>query len=131
MTRRSSSATLALIMVASTLTLWCDALQAQSYPARPLRWLVSGAAGGVPDTVARIVAQGLSQGLGQPIVIENRGGAAGTIGMEAGAKAQADGYSIVLGTTGTLASAAALYPNLRYDPIKSFSPVSQLVMRPA
>ena len=130
MTRRRSSATLTLIVVWSVLTLWGDALRGQNYPARPLRRLVSGAAGGVPDAVARIVAQGLSQELGQPIVIENRVGAAGTIAMEAGAKALAEGYTIVLGTTGTLASAAALYPNLPYDPIKSFSPVSQLVTAP-
>lgn len=108
---------------------WGAAL-GQSYPVKPIRLLVPAGAGATPDVVARVVAQGLSQGIGQPIVIDNRAGVAGTIGLGVAAKSVADGYTIVMGTTGTLASAPGLYPNLRYDPVKSFAPISQLVAAP-
>ena len=109
---------------------WSPVSVAQGYPAKPIRFLLPVAAGTTPDVVARAVAQALSHGLGQPIVVDNRSGAAGTIGMEAAAKAPADGYTVILGTTGTLASAPGLYPNLRYDPMTSFSPISLLVTAP-
>ena len=109
---------------------WCSASLAQGYPSKPVRFLVPVAAGTTPDVVARVVSQPLSQVLGQPIIVDNRTGAAGTIGMEAAAKAAPDGYTLILGTTGTLASAPGLYPNLRYDPISSFSPITLLVTAP-
>jgi tripartite-type tricarboxylate transporter receptor subunit TctC len=108
----------------------CPDAAAQSYPAKPIRLIVPFPAGGVVDIVARVVAQKLSDEAGQPIVIDNRSGAAGTVGLEAASKAPPDGYTLVLGTTGTLASAPALYPSLGYDPLKSFVPVSQLVNAP-
>ena len=103
---------------------------AQGYPSKPVRLIMPFAAGGVPDIVGRVVAKELGQGLGQSVLVDNRAGAAGTVGVEAGAKSPADGYTLVFGTTGTLASAPNLYPRLGYDPIKSFAPISLLVSAP-
>jgi tripartite-type tricarboxylate transporter receptor subunit TctC len=109
---------------------WSAAASAQAYPSKPVRLIVPFPSGGVPDIVGRVVAQRLSQALGQPVLVDNRVGAAGTVGLEAGAKSPGDGYTLVLGSTGTLASAPNLYPSLGYDPIKSFAPISLLVSAP-
>lgn len=118
------------VAIAVFLGLWSAATLAQAYPSKPLKLLVPFPAGGVPDIVGRVIAQALAQGLGQPVLVDNRAGAAGTVGLEAGAKSPADGYTLVLGTTGTLASAPSLYPSLGYDPIKSFAPISLLITAP-
>lgn len=103
---------------------------AQSYPTKPIRLMVPFPPGGSTDIVARIVAQQVSERLGQQMVIENRGGAGGTIGTALVAKAPADGYTLVLGTTSTHVVAPAVYPKLDYDPIKDFAPVSLLAVTP-
>ncbi len=103
---------------------------AQTYPTKPVRLMVPFPPGGSTDIVARIVAQQVSERLGQPMVIENRGGAGGTIGTALVAKAPADGYTLVLGTTSTHVVAPAVYPKLDYDPIKDFAPVSLLAVTP-
>lgn len=103
---------------------------AQPYPGRPIKMIVPFPPGGVTDVVSRIMAQKLSEGLGQQVVVENRAGAAGTVGADAAAKSPADGYTLFFGTTGTLASAPSLQPNLPYDPSKSFAPISQLTDSP-
>lgn len=108
---------------------WCAA-SAQAYPTKAIRLIVPFPSGGVPDIVGRLVAQRLSDGLGQNVFVDNRAGAAGTVGVEAGSRSPADGYTIVLGTTGTLASAPTLYPRLGYDPVRSFAPISLLVSAP-
>jgi tripartite-type tricarboxylate transporter receptor subunit TctC len=86
--------------------------------------------GGNTDIVGRLIAQKLTESLGQQVFVENRGGAGGTIGAEAAAKAPPDGYTIFFGTTGTLTSAPALQPDLRYDPVKAFAPISTLANAP-
>jgi len=96
------------------------------YPNRPIKLLIPFPPGGPTDIVGRLTAQKLTDGLGQPVVVENRPGASGTLGAEIVAKAPADGYTLLLGTTGTLASAPSLIPNLGYDPTRSFAPISQL-----
>ena len=96
------------------------------YPNRPIKLLIPFPPGGPTDIVGRLTAQKLTEGLGQPVVVENRPGASGTLGAEIVAKAPADGYTLLLGTTGTLASAPSLIPNLGYDPTRSFAPISQL-----
>jgi tripartite-type tricarboxylate transporter receptor subunit TctC len=96
---------------------------AQDYPIRPITLVVPYAAGGGNDAMARIVADKMSKTLGQQIVIENRGGAGGSIATRAGAKAAPDGYTLILGGTGTLAINPALYGNVGYDPRKDFTPV--------
>ncbi len=103
---------------------------AQTYPTKPVRLMVPFPPGGSTDIVARIVAQQVSERLGQQMVIENRGGAGGTIGTALVAKAPADGYTLVLGTTNTHVVAPAVYPKLDYDPIKDFAPVSLLAVTP-
>jgi len=98
-------------------------LQAQDYPNRPIMLVVPYAAGGGNDVMARIVAEKMSKTLGQQIVIENRGGAGGTIATRAVAKSAPDGYTLVIGGTGTLAINPTLYPNAGYDPRKDFAPI--------
>ena len=104
--------------------------QAQTYPDRPITMIVTFAAGGSSDLLARAVAAAMSQGLGKQIVVENRPGANGNIGAEAAAKAAPDGYTILFGTNGTLGIGPALYKNLRYDPQKDLMPVGMLHQLP-
>jgi tripartite-type tricarboxylate transporter receptor subunit TctC len=96
---------------------------AQDYPSRPITLVVPYAAGGGNDVMARIVAEKMSKSLGQQIVIENKGGAGGSIATRQVAKAAPDGYTLGLGGTGTLAINPTLYPNAGYDPRKDFAPV--------
>jgi tripartite-type tricarboxylate transporter receptor subunit TctC len=105
---------------------WCAAAVAQDYPTSPIRMVVTFAAGGSSDVLARAVAKAMSDGLGQPIVIENRPGAGGSIGTEAVARAAPDGYTLLFGTIGTHGIGPALYKNLRYDPVKDLAPVGLL-----
>jgi len=99
------------------------AAAAQDYPSRPITLVVPYAAGGGNDVMARIVAEKMSKSLGQQIVIENKGGAGGSIATRQVAKAAPDGYTLGLGGTGTLAINPTLYPNVGYDPRKDFAPV--------
>ena len=96
---------------------------AQDYPSRPITLIVPYAAGGGNDVMARIVAEKMSKSLGQQIVIENKGGAGGSIATRQVAKAAPDGYTLGLGGTGTHAINPTLYPNVGYDPRKDFAPV--------
>ena len=93
------------------------------YPNKPITIIVPFAAGGPTDTVARLLGSHMSRTLGQTIVVENVGGAGGSIGMTRVALAQPDGYIIGLGNMGTQSAAPALYPNLKYDPAKSFAQI--------
>ena len=97
--------------------------QAQDYPARTVTIIVPFAAGGPADITGRIVADIFSRHLGQKFVVENVGGAGGTIGALRAARAPADGYTILSGHLGTNALAPAFYPNLGYDPQKDFEPI--------
>jgi tripartite-type tricarboxylate transporter receptor subunit TctC len=103
---------------------------AQQYPSKPIRLMVPFPPGGSTDIVARIVAQKLGTQLGQQLVIENRGGAGGTIGTAVVAKAPADGYTLVVGTTSTHVVAPSVYQKLEYDPVKDFAPVSLMAVTP-
>jgi tripartite-type tricarboxylate transporter receptor subunit TctC len=96
---------------------------APDYPNRPLRYVVPFPPGGSTDIVARIVAAALSDGLGQQVVIDNRGGAAGTLGAELAAKAAPDGYTIFACNIASLAVSPALYKKLGYDPVAGFAPI--------
>ena len=95
-----------------------------SYPNRPIRMIVPFAPGGASDFVARILSPKLSELLGQQIVVDNRPGASGNIGMELAAKAPADGYTIYLGNIGTIAINPAIFANLALNPTKDFIPIS-------
>jgi tripartite-type tricarboxylate transporter receptor subunit TctC len=111
------------IAVAVALALLATSAPAQDYPARPITLIVPYAAGGGNDVMARIVAERMSRTLGQQIVIENKGGAGGSIATRQIAKAAPDGYTLGLGGTGTLAINPTLYPNVGYDPRRDFAPV--------
>ena len=102
----------------------------QDYPARTVQLIVPFPPGGPTDIVGRLVAQRLSEGLGRSVVVENRPGAGGTVGSAAAAKAAPDGYTLLYGSTSTLAIAPSLYRNLPYDPRVAFAPIS-LVSRGA
>jgi tripartite-type tricarboxylate transporter receptor subunit TctC len=119
-----------MIAIAAVLALQAGSLQAQTYPAKPVRVMVPFPPGGSTDIVARIVAQKLSMQLGQQMVIENRGGAGGTLGTAVVAKAPADGYTLVIGTTSTHVVAPSVYTKLEYDPVKDFAPVSLIAVTP-
>jgi tripartite-type tricarboxylate transporter receptor subunit TctC len=95
-----------------------------AYPERTIRIIVPYAPGGNIDITARTIAPGMSEALGQQVVIDNRGGAGGTLGTDIGAKAAPDGYTLVLGSSGTLSTAPPLYPKLPYDPLKDFATTS-------
>ncbi|MBI3270946.1 MAG: tripartite tricarboxylate transporter substrate binding protein BugD, partial [Planctomycetes bacterium] len=109
----------------SAATLLCAALaaQAQAWPAKNLTWIVPFAAGGPTDAMARDIADKVSRQIGQPIIIENAAGAGGTIGAGKAAKAQADGYTVLVGHMGYMGAAPALYKKLSYDPVKDFDAV--------
>ena len=99
---------------------------AETYPAKPIRLIVADAAGGAPDQLARIVGQRLADGLGQPVVVDNRPGAAGALGAEIVAHAPADGYSLLLATTAIYAILPHLRKTLPYDPVADFVAISRI-----
>lgn len=100
------------------------------YPGKPIRLIIGFPPGGSTDIVGRIVAIKLSERLGQQIVVDNRGGAGGTIGADIAAKSAPDGYTLTVGTTSTHAVAAGAYSKLPYDPVKHFSPISLVAITP-
>ena len=106
------------------------ASMAQAWPSKPIRMMVPFPPGGSTDIVARIVAQKLSERLGQSIVIENRGGGGGTIGTAAVAKSAPDGYSLAVASTSTHVVAPGVYAKLEYDPVKDFAPVGLMAVSP-
>jgi tripartite-type tricarboxylate transporter receptor subunit TctC len=117
--------------LALTFALAGAAAQGQAYPAKPVHMIIPFAPGGASDFVGRIVQPKLAELLGQPIVIENRAGAAGNIGMEAAAKAAPDGYTVYLGNIGTIAINPAIFPSLAVNPMRDFAPVTQVVDVPS
>lgn len=116
-------ATLATSVAALAILASVTCAAAQDYPNRPITLVVPFPPGGSTSIVARIIADKMSESLGQQIVIDNRGGAGGTIGSRAVSKTAPDGYTILLGYTGTLAIGPSLYPNVGYDPRKDFAPI--------
>jgi tripartite-type tricarboxylate transporter receptor subunit TctC len=117
------SAFLAILLGAAT----AGVVGAQSYPDRPIKLIVPFPAGGATDTSARLVAQRLQLGLGQTVVIENQGGAGGSIGARQVATAAPDGYTLLMGSIGTFGSQPVLY-KLDFDPMKAFAPVATVVV---
>ena len=117
-------ACLALLAAAAT------AAQAQTYPDRPIKLVVPWAPGGATDAQARLLAPGLERELGQPVVIDNRAGASGTIGTAQVAKAPPDGYTVLMGSIGPNAVSGALTPKLPYDPARDFIPVALTAISP-
>ena len=111
-----------LLLLALALAVMPAAAQ-ERYPSKPLRLVVPFAPGGSTDIFARLIADRLAAPLGQPVVVENRSGAAGNIGAEAVARAAPDGYTLLMATTGVMAINNAMYRNMTYDAAKDFEPV--------
>src|SRR5215470_14037092 len=119
-------------MVAIAVALWATLAPGQAdYPNRPVKMIVPFAPGGASDFVARIISPRLGELLGQSIVIENRAGASGNIGMDAAAKSSADGYTIYLGNIGTIAINPAIFPNLAVNPLKDFIAITEVAEVPS
>src|SRR4051794_11424294 len=100
---------------------------AQNYPDKVIRIIVPAGPGGPTDLLGRLVAERLSNTLGQSVIIDNRGGGGGAIGARAAAAAPPDGYTLLLGNTATLANIPALSKTAGYDPIKAFAPVAKIM----
>jgi len=117
------------LLVAVSLLL-AQAVHAQSYPSRPVRFIVPFSVGGGTDIFARLVGKKLGDALGQQFVVDNRAGASGIIGCELVARAAPDGYTLLMGTTGTHTTNPAVIAKLPYDPLKDFAPISLVAESP-
>jgi tripartite-type tricarboxylate transporter receptor subunit TctC len=123
-----------ILLLAGAVAMWPLVARAQNlpagYPDHPITLIVPYAPGGGNDVLARAVAEPVGKSLGQPLVIENHGGAGGSVGTRQVAKAAPDGYTLGLGGTGTLAIDPTLYPNAGYDPRKDFAPIGLIATSP-
>jgi tripartite-type tricarboxylate transporter receptor subunit TctC len=117
--------TLAALLLGAALCLSAQA----AYPDKPIRWIVPFPPGGAMDSIARTLGEQLSRKFGQPVVVENKSGAGGNVGVDLVAKAPADGYTMVITSIGMVTN-RHLYAKLNYDPMKDFAPVSQLAVVP-
>ena len=120
---------LAIAVLAFVPTVYAQT-SAQPYPTRPVRIVVPWTAGGASDTSARVVAQKLSERMGQQFVVENRGGAGGTIGTAATAKANPDGYTLLLGSSTEMVISPHIYKGTAYDAMRDFAPISHVASQP-
>ena len=123
---RSRDALLCMFALVSCFGCGLDSVRAQPYPNRPITMVIPFPPGGSTSIVGRVIADKMSQLLGQSIVIDNRAGAGGTVGTKAVAKSDPDGYTLLLGYTGTLAIGPSLYKNAGYDPRKDFAPIGMI-----
>jgi tripartite-type tricarboxylate transporter receptor subunit TctC len=110
--------------------IWAQSALGQSYPSKPLRIVAPFAPGSTIDIIGRIVAPQLTEALGQPVLVDNRPGAGGMLGMDAVAKAAPDGHTLAIGALGPLAMNPALYPKTPFDPVRDFAAVSLLATGP-
>jgi tripartite-type tricarboxylate transporter receptor subunit TctC len=127
LTRRAGPACLALL---AALAVGSAQAQAERYPSKPIKFIVPYVPGGSNDIIARLVGQKLGENLNTPMVIENHGGAGGTIGVDMAAKSAPDGYTIVIGHVGTFSINPALYTKLPYNPQRDFAPIGMIAMIP-
>jgi tripartite-type tricarboxylate transporter receptor subunit TctC len=123
-------ATLAAFAATASVLLGATGAFAQAYPVKPMTWVVPFTPGGITDSGARVIAKALSERIGQPVVVENRPGAGGVVGTEYVAKSKPDGYIMVYGTAGTIATNPALYKNLSFDTRKDLIAVHGMAVSP-
>ncbi len=114
------------VFAAACIAAFCTAAAAQEFPSHPVRIVVPWPPSGNVDITARTIAPALGEALGQQVLVENRGGAAGTIGSALVAKSAADGYTLLLGSSGTITSGPAVFKNLPYDPMKDLVPIGPI-----
>ncbi len=126
LTRRQTCAGL----VAAPLLAAVRSARAQTFPARPVRLVVPYAAGGGTDALARVVAQAMSEKLGQTVMVENMSGAGGKLATQTVASAAADGYTMLMANQGPIAVNPHLFKNLKIDPLQAFSPVTLIAAAP-
>lgn len=119
----------AMRVAVAWLAIGCVSVGAQTYPAKPIRMVAAQAAGGGTDFIARTVAQKLSEAWGQTVVVENRPGAGGSIGTELAVKAPADGYTLILSSSGPIVINPSLY-KLTYDPVRDLAPAGLVATAP-
>jgi len=124
------AAALILALISTLILAPVGGASAQSYPSRTITMVVPFPAGGGVDAMARITAERLTAALGQQVIIDNRGGAAGVIGTRASTKAAPDGYTLVMSTSGTTSINPILYANPGYDPLKDFTPIGLVAATP-
>lgn len=133
--RFSSSLLRRALAGAATFLIGCTAagtaLAADNYPSKPVRLIIPFAPGGSTDLVGRMIAEYVGRELGQTVVVENKGGAGGAVGAEFVARAEPDGYTIGMATVSTHGSNPAIHTNLKYDPVKDFAPVSNVMGIPS
>jgi len=129
-TAASAAAALAFAALAFPAQSASSLLTQGTYPTKPIRLIVAFPPGGSTDIIARLVGQRLSERLGQQVIIDNRGGAGGTIGTEIAARANPDGYTLTMGTTSTHVIAPAAYSKISYDPVKDFVPITLVASTP-
>ncbi len=118
------------VTAAAVVALCASSGFADTYPSKPIRLVVPFSAGGTTDNLGRLLATRLTEKLGQSVVVDNRGGAGGNIGMDMVAKAPADGYTLLFGTVGTSAINTSLYKRLPFDPQKDFTPIAPFASVP-
>lgn len=118
------------LLVIPSITVLSPPALAQAYPVKPVRLLVGSSPGGGGDVLARSVIQRLNDALGQPVIIDNRGGAGGAIACEIVARAAPDGYTLLIASVGMLAINPALYPKLSYQPLRDFMPITLIAETP-
>jgi tripartite-type tricarboxylate transporter receptor subunit TctC len=121
---------LSRIAAAAAALAFCGSAFAQAFPSKPIRIVIPFVAGGPSDTVGRAIGSKFQEFLGQPAVVENRPGANGAIAAEFVAKSDPDGYTILVGSIGVFSINAALYKDLRYDPVRDFAPITLAVTNP-
>jgi tripartite-type tricarboxylate transporter receptor subunit TctC len=119
-----------LLACSVVLGVFSGAAQAQAYPNKAIKFIIPYAVGGSTDQTGRLVAQSLAQKLGQPVVVENRAGAGGSLGHDLVAKSPADGYTLLFSAAGPLTVTPHTYPKLGYDPIKGFEPIILVATQP-
>ncbi|HET7157738.1 MAG TPA: tripartite tricarboxylate transporter substrate binding protein [Burkholderiales bacterium] len=117
-------------LVPLALSVFTTSIYAETYPDRPIRVIVGVPAGGTPDVMARSVTTGMSKILGQPLVMDNRGGAGGLIGTEVAAKAAPDGYTLLVSSPGPLTILPHMQKQIAYDPLRDFVPVGLIASNP-